>query len=281
MTVHVVVPVFNRLTMTQALVACLRRQVLQQPLHILIIDDGSSDGTAEWLESQCDIEVLKGDGSLYWGGSVDLALRHLQNCANPQDWVLLMNNDTIVKNDFIQRLLDTALIHAPAAVGSVICDKSDPTRLLSIGARVDAWRLLVSDLLEKVGRQGISSQVIEVDALSGRGVMYPMAGLIATGGMRPRALPHYLADYELSLRLRKKGWRLLVSTEAVVYSNDDFGSSPRAPCLRNKWFSIRSPHYLPAQFLFWWGASSWLQRLTLPLRLFCFTLFPRMRKQQV
>lgn len=280
MTVHIVIPVFNRLALTQLLMICLRRQKLSQPLRMLVVDDGSSDGTAEWLEAQDDIDVLSGDGSLFWGGAVDLALRHLLANAEAGDWVLLMNNDTTVAEDFVQRLLDTAQANAPAAVGCVIRDEADPARLLSIGARVDAWRLLTSDLLDETAPQQAFDAALEVDALSGRGVLFPMAGLIAAGGMRPRVLPHYLADYEVSLRVRKSGWRLLVSTGAAVYSSDEYGSTRRALSWRDKLLSVRSPLYLPALLVFWWEASNWLQRLTLPLRLPLFVFFPRLRKLQ-
>ena len=278
MSVHVVVPVFNRLALTQSLVACMRKQTLSQPMSILIVDDGSTDGTAEWLAAQKDIEVLNGDGSLFWGGAVDLALRHLQAKAAKDDWVLLMNNDTTVADDFVQLLLDAAQAHAPAAVGSVICDEANHASLLSIGARVEAWRLLTRDLLDQAGQLPVSDTVLEVDALSGRGVLFPLMSLYAAGGMRPRALPHYLADYEVSLRVRKAGWRLLVLPAAAVYSGDDYGNTCRALSWRDRLFSVRSPLYLPALLVFWWEASSWLQLLTLPLRLPLFILFPRLRK---
>ncbi len=277
MTIHVVVPVFNRLALTQALIACLRRQALDHDLRILIVNDGSTDGSADWLASQNDIDVLKGDGSLFWGGAVDLAVRHLQVNAAAEDWVLLMNNDTTVADDFIQILLNAAMSHAPAAVGSVIRDEADHALLLSLGAKVDAWRLLTRDILD-ADQSRAADASIEVDALSGRGVLFPMAALIAAGGMRPRALPHYLADYEVSVRVRKAGWRLLVLTGAAVYSCDDFGSTRRDLSWRDKLLSVRSPLYLPALLVFWWEASSWLQRLTLPLRLTVFILFPRLRK---
>lgn len=280
MTVHAVIPVFNRLALTQLLVTCLRRQILSQPLRIVVVDDGSSDGTAEWLATQDDIEVLSGDGSLFWGGAVDLAVRHLEANAYAEDWVLLMNNDTTVAEDFVQRLLDTAKSNAPAAVGCVIRDEAEPARVLSIGARVDAWRLLTSDLLDEIAPKQAFDAALEVDALSGRGVLFPMAGLVAAGGMRPRVLPHYLADYEVSLRVRKSGWRLLVSTAVAVYSSDDYGSTRRALSWRDKLLSVRSPLYLPALLVFWWEASNWLQRLTLPLRLPLFVFFPRLRKLQ-
>jgi GT2 family glycosyltransferase len=188
-----------------------------------------------------------------------------------------MNNDTTVADDFVQRLLDAALTHAPAAVGSVIRDEADHANLLSIGANVDAWRLLTRDILD-TAKSRAAAALVEVDALSGRGVLFPLAGLSAAGGMRPRALPHYLADYEVSVRVRKSGWRLLVLTEAAVYSSDDYGSTRRALSWREKLFSVRSPLYLPALFVFWWEASSWVQRMTLPLRLPLLILFPRLRK---
>ena len=278
MMVHVLIPVFNRLALTQSLVMCLRKQRLNQKLRILVVNDGSTDGTTEWLSMQEDIFTLNGTGSLFWGGSVNLALRHLQSNAAPEDWVLLMNNDTTCDDDFIQRLLDTALAHSPAAVGSVIRDATDHARLLSVGVRVDAWYLLIHDLLNTPGQQLRPSTVVEVDALSGRGVLFPLTSINAAGGMRPLFLPHYLADYELSLRVRKAGWRLLVLSAAAVYSVDDFGSTSRGLSLRKRMFSMRSAFYLPAQTVFWWEASNWAQRISLPLRLLVFILFPRMRK---
>jgi N-acetylglucosaminyl-diphospho-decaprenol L-rhamnosyltransferase len=208
-----------------------------------------------------------------------MAVQHLQANAASDDWVMLMNNDTTVEDDFLQRMLDTALSHAPAVVGSVIRDESDHAHLLSIGAEIDTWRLLTRDILD-ADKSKAAAAVVEVDALSGRGVLFPMAGLVAAGGMRPRILPHYLADYELSIRVRKSGWRLLVSTSAAVYSNDEYGSTRCIATLRDKLLSVRSPFYLPALLMFWWEASNWLQRLTLPLRLPLFFLFPCMRKHQ-
>lgn len=280
MTIYVVVPVFNRLPLTRLLVDCLRRQKLNHPLHMIVVNDGSTDDTAIWLTEQSDIQTLNGDGSLFWGGAVDLAIQHLRNVADADDWVLLMNNDTTVSDDFVQCLLDAALTHAPAAVGSVVRDEDDHARLLSIGANVDAWRFLTHDILDTEQSQTTAS-VVKVDALSGRGVLFPMAGLIAAGGMRPWVLPHYLADYELSIRIRKAGWRLMVLPDVSVYSRDEFGSNRRALSLRDKFFSIRSPLYFPALIVFWWGASNWLQRLTLPLRLALFVIFPHLRKFQL
>ena len=281
MTVHVLMPVFNRLAMTQAMLTCLRAQQVDESLSIVVIDDGSTDGTGEFLKTHADVVVLRGDGSLWWGGAIDVGLRHVLSYAAADDWVLLVNNDTHMKPDFVQGLLAIARSRAPAAVGSAIRDLQPPHRLLSIGPRIDAWYFRVSDMLDAPGEGSNAIQdVRSADALSGRGVIYPVAALTSVRGMRPRWLPHYMADFELALRVRAAGWRLLVSPAVSVQSDDRYGNAYRGATLWERLFSVRSPSYLPAQIRFWWEASNFWQRVTLPLRLALFVLFPRLRKNK-
>lgn len=267
MTVHVLIPVFNRLAMTQRVLGCLRAQQLDEPLRLIVIDDASTDGTAEFLTSQQDITVLKGDGSLWWGGAIEVGLQRVLQEGHPSDWILLVNNDTQFAADFVQRLLDTARAHAPAAVGSVICDEEAPDRLLSIGAVFDTWRLRVRDKLEQERPRDSAKGPHSVDALSGRGTLYPLAAFRIAGTMKPARLPHYLADYELAVRVRKAGFRLLVCEDAVILSADEFGNAYQSSSLRDKFFAVRSPYYLPAVLAFWWRASSLIERFTLLPRL--------------
>jgi GT2 family glycosyltransferase len=178
-----------------------------------------------------------------------------------------VNNDTVFAPNFVQRLLDTAHSNAPAAVGSVICDETAPEQLLSIGVVLDTSRLRVRDKLDKLRSRDEENGLHDVDALSGRGTLYPLAAFLAVGTMKPKWLPHYLADYELSVRIRRAGYRLLVTENAVVFSSNEFGNSFHAGSLWRRFFSARSPSYLPAVFLFWWEASTPLQRFTLLPRL--------------
>lgn len=265
MTVHVLMPVFNRLALTQSMLECLRAQRTDEPLSIVVVNDGSTDGTAEFLSAQRDITILQGDGSLWWGGAIDLGLRHVFNSCSEQDWVLLVNNDIRIDSCFVQMLLNTARNHAPAAVGSPIIDEKQPHRLLSIGPRINPWRFQIRDIVDDLSHDALTD-VISVDALSGRGVLYPISALRHAGGMRPRCLPHYLADYDLSVRVHSAGWRLLVQTTASVYSADQYGNAYRASSLWGRLLSVRSPSFLPARIAFWWSASSLFQRITMPIR---------------
>lgn len=256
MTVHALVPVFNRLAMTQAIIGCLRKQVLDEPLQIVVIDDGSSDGTAEYLKTETDLTVLQGDGHLWWAGAIDLGLKHVLANAPASDWVALINNDTSFAPDFLQNLLDAARTAAPAAVGSILCDEKAPEHVLSIGPLIDSRRFKIADRLQEHHQIRPDDTLYDVDALSGRGALYAVAAVRAAGGMRPRMLPHYLADYELALRVARAGYRLVVSGRAVTLSNSDFGNLRKPMNISQKLLSIRSPFYLPAMLGFWWSAST-------------------------
>ncbi len=276
MAIYALIPVFNRLPMTRTIVGQLRSQILDEKLIITVIDDGSTDGTAEFLRSQSDIQTITGNGNLWWGGAICLGLRQTLPSTKDHDWVMFINNDTEIRPDFAQRLLDTARLYAPAAVGSVVCNISPPHRLISVGPRIDPWRFVVEDIGDR--HQSVDG-VVAVDALSGRGVIYPVAALKAVGGMRSRWLPHYLADYELSLRVHAHGYNLLVTKDAIVYSINEFGANYCAKNIRDRLFSVRSPTYLLAQVAFWWQANGLTGRLFLPFRLCWYFLmrqiFPR------
>ena len=274
-------PVFNRLALTKGMIDCLRAQKVDETFRLIIVDDGSTDGTAQYLSGQQDITVLEGDGNLWWGGAIDLGFRYLMPRAKPDDWILLVNNDTRLLPDYLQSLLDTARSRSPAAVGSIVRDEDAPFRLLSIGPRINPWWCLIRDKADPdtdYAADNSLPDVVEVDALAGRGVLYPVSAINAAGGMRPNWLPHYMADYELSLRVKRAGCSLLVDTKSAVFSNEDYGNTYRAPSLKEKLFSVRSPSYLPALIAFWWLASRWPQRLTMPFRLALFLIFPGLRR---
>ena len=60
--VSVIIPSFNRLWALPAAVESCRSKEIS--VQIIVIDDASGDGTAEWLATQSDLTVVQGDG---WG----------------------------------------------------------------------------------------------------------------------------------------------------------------------------------------------------------------------
>jgi glycosyltransferase involved in cell wall biosynthesis len=60
--ISVIIPTFNRLELLKETVASVRNQTFRN-FEIIVVNDGSSDGTAEWLGSQPDLHALNQENS--------------------------------------------------------------------------------------------------------------------------------------------------------------------------------------------------------------------------
>lgn len=275
MKIFVLIPVFNRLPHTKKVLQSLRTQTLYQNLFIIVIDDGSTDGTAEFLQQQPDVLTLVGDGNLWWGGSIQKGLDYVtQLSPTEHDYVLFINNDTWFDRDYVEGLIETSLCNFNAAVGSIIHEPEQIPSLTSIGPKVDINRLAVWDLLSELTAEEKFNlkPVYKVDALSGRGTLYPAKLFEKFGGMRPYLLPHYLADYELAMRFKRNGVPLIVSSKAIVYSPSVFGNDVSHMGWWSRSFSRRSAGNLIYKFWFYVLIGTYCQRLTAPLRWFYFPI---------
>ena len=280
MRVFVLIPVFNRLHHTKHVLDALRSQTLVSSLRIVVIDDGSTDGTAAFLSTLPDVFVIKGDGSLWWGGAIDEGLKYVHSqCPTKDDYVLFLNNDTWFEPGYVQELIDTSRGYGNAAVGSVVHEVDRNPPLASIGARVNINRIAIWDRLSELSSDEIRhpQSVYKVDALSGRGTLYPAMLFEQYGRMHPRLLPHYMADYEVAMRFARYGVPLIVSSKAIVYSPPVYGNDVSRFGLWARLFSVRSSSNIIHRTFFYLLVGSPLQRLSAPLRLACFSLSRALR----
>src|SRR3990167_3620609 len=117
--VVVVTPVHNGLEHTKSFLPSLAKQT-HPNLKVILIDDGSTDGSATWIKDHHkDVEVLAGDGSLWWAGATNQGVRSAQRLR--ADYVLTINNDTELAPDAIEELVKYAQTHPKTLVGSTVC----------------------------------------------------------------------------------------------------------------------------------------------------------------
>ncbi len=210
-TIYILLPVHNRREITRGFAECLKRQTFRD-FHLLLIDDGSTDGTAEMVKEYIpDATVLRGQGDWWWAGSLQQGLDWVRARAPaPDDVVLMMNDDIAIDDDFLEVGL-RILRHRPhTLLQATICD--DKTReLLDAGMAYD----------DRTMRFHPARSAEEINCLTTNGLFARWADLDAVGGFHPRLLPHYLSDYEFTIRAGRKGLRLAVSPEITVWWNKE------------------------------------------------------------
>lgn len=221
--IYIVIPVFNRMNFT---VNCLRSLLKQQnqSFTIIVVDDGSTDGTKEYLNSHFpEVVVLQGDGNLWWTGATNLGVKRALQLSNSQDdYVLTLNNDLEVKEDYLQELLTAAKRNPGSLIGSVSVDINHPDTIHFAGtlwnAKTAKYR---SPLNKNIFYQSLveSSDTVVTDLLPGRGVLIPISLFKQIGIYDLASFPHYMADEDFSLRAKAAQFKLLIATRAVVYNH--------------------------------------------------------------
>lgn len=93
---------FNRLELLKKVVQGLREQI-RKPDEIIVVNNNSSDGTAEWLGRQSDITVLNQANLGSSGGQYALS-RYAYD--RGFDWIWLMDDDVVCDSDCLAKLCE-------------------------------------------------------------------------------------------------------------------------------------------------------------------------------
>lgn len=223
-TVFAVIPVFNRLHFTRECILHIKAQTYQ-PIQIIVADGGSSDGTVDIIRTEHpDVLVLTTETELWWAGSMAMGIEYALNesrCA--EDFVLMMNNDTKISPDYVEKLV-LASKTFDAAVGALVVDSRDATRILDAGEYID-WTNYSFPVKDSVDDDECFCD--DVDVLPGRGSLVPLRMIRKVGNVDSKMLPHYLADYEFFYRLKQYGYRLGVCCEVRVLAHiEETGIAP-------------------------------------------------------
>lgn len=115
-TVAVVMTVHNRKEKTLRCLDSLYANTADScEIMVFLTDDGSTDGTSESVRKMYpDVTILKGDGNLFWNRGMHLAWSEAKKI-NP-DYFLWLNDDVILMETCVKRLLDTARRHEKSII---------------------------------------------------------------------------------------------------------------------------------------------------------------------
>ncbi len=123
MDVSFIIPLYNCLALTQATLRSLQETLPRNPAfqsEIILIDDGSSDGTREWLKTltrfpRAEIRVVLNEKNLGYAGANNRAAALARG-----EYLLLLNNDVELAPGWLDEMLTVARAHPRAGlVGNV------------------------------------------------------------------------------------------------------------------------------------------------------------------
>ena len=213
----VVMPVHNGLDYTAR---CLRALLaLENGFGIVLVDDGSSDGTAEYVaEHYPSVHVVYGSGDLWWSGSINAGCRFAIRRGAKR--LLLLNNDNVeFSSNFISRL-DQLVAETGACVAAVTLEQADSgtQTILAVGGSID-WRNRGAQLRATGEPYVAHDAVVECDWLPGNSLTFDAATFEEVGGFDARRFPQYRGDIDFTLRARAAGRRCFVIHDVWVVND--------------------------------------------------------------
>ncbi len=213
--IEIVTPVHNRREITlQCLRSCSRVEKDELDIHIVIVDDGSTDGTGDAIKKEFpNVEVVQGNGDLWFTEGTNVGVRAALK--HKPDYVLMMNDDQVFDSKFLKYMLETAESFPRSIIGSLLLLWDEPHKLFQVAPVWKTW---------KGGWQHYDRQTIwtipkkpwEVDLIVGNCVLVPVQAILEEGLMNSKRYPNF-GDVEYTPRLKKKGWKLLIEPRARVF----------------------------------------------------------------
>jgi len=216
-TFAVIIPTFRETAKVEGLLRCFQH-VPEQSLRVYIINGNPGDETSALLtgsESDTRIIELPGNPTLFWSGLVNIGLRRLVTDVPQPDYVVIMNVDIDFDGNLFE-LISQNMAKVKRGQLGALCHNG--SRTVSSGTCVRSWMLALtthpfagSCLIEVP-----SGILAPVDYLPTRCTVIPMEAILGGGLVAEHTLPHYAADNEYTLRLKRLGYLPYIATDIRI-----------------------------------------------------------------
>jgi GT2 family glycosyltransferase/glycosyltransferase involved in cell wall biosynthesis len=228
--------------------------------EIIVVDNGSSDGSAEFVRGQFPhVKLLPLPVNLGFGGGSNEGFREARN-----DIVVLLNSDMRVAPDFLAPLLEG---FRDPDVFSVSCQIffSDPAKVREETGLTQGWW---QDGGLRV-RHRIDAAIDDLYPCSyggGGSCAFDRRKFEELGGFDPLLRPFYLEDTDLGYLAWKRGWKVLYQPRSVVYHEhrgtigkrfreDQIQAVLKKNYLLFSWKNIHEWRRLVPHFFFAWAGA--------------------------
>lgn len=196
------------------------KQIGYDNYFILIVDNASSDGSAAYFkEKYPGIPVIENSDNLGYAEGNNVGARYALEKDDPT-FVLVLNNDTIVAPDFLDKLVDVALSDEKiGVVGPKIYYYDRRDVINSAGAKM-VWYF---GLAENIGigkrDDGTYGRQSDTDCLQGCALLI-RSGLIKQIGLFDKSFFLMLEETDFCLRAREAGYRVVFCPASTVYHKE-------------------------------------------------------------
>jgi len=234
---------------------------------LLVVDNGSTDNSVKILQKAFPgLKIIETGSNLGFAGGYNFGMA--QALESGSDMVLIINNDTIVPEVFLQPLMlslenrpNVAAV-APKTYRGTPCDVKKT--IWWVGGTINLPYGQITNIGAGKIDGGQFKNSLNCDYLSGVAILF-RSNVLKEVGLFDRRFVHTGEDVDLSLRLRKKGYDLVCCPEAILWHKvSRTGGGEDSPF--HLYNLEKSRILLMRKWGFWKGLVSFVKLLPLMLR---------------
>jgi O-antigen biosynthesis protein len=209
--ISIVIPVYGQ---HQTTFACLKSIAVHKPrdaFEVIVMDDASPEPAALALQAVEGITIVRNATNLGFIGNVNAGIENAHG-----EFVLMLNNDTVLTAGAIDALIDTFAAHKNVGmVGAKLLNRD--------GSLQEAGGIIWRDGSGwNWGRNERADDprfcfVRDADYCSGAALMIQRSLLLELGGFDTYYTPAYYEDTDLAFRIRARGLRVIYQPAAEIF----------------------------------------------------------------
>ncbi|MBQ0074365.1 MAG: glycosyltransferase family 2 protein [Prevotella sp.] len=193
-------------------------------LTLFLTDDGCTDGTAETVLATFpgeEINIVKGDGSLYWAGGMRKAWKAAMEEYARWHFYILLNDDTQCMPEALGILMDTQKqlqkMHGMEGIVSGVCQSPDG-KTITYGAEYYTRPLIGKSLI--MHPTGKPEPCYRTNA----NLVLVASNVVSTIGMFDDGFIHSCADWAYGIKACKAGLPVYITPVACAICDNDHGN---------------------------------------------------------
>ncbi|MCZ8038601.1 MAG: glycosyltransferase family 2 protein [Microcystis wesenbergii TW10] len=241
--VYIIIPVHNRKAITLKCLETLENNGDLDQYHVIVVDDGSSDGTSSAIQSQYpDVIILQGDGNLWWTGAIKMGMEYAYQ--QGAEYFIWLNDDCYPQKEAISQLVNLCQSN-PKIIAGGQCFDPDTLEPSYGGIAIKKYEVINIYDKQKI--------LLECDGLAGNLICIYKQVIDTIGYPNSFLFPQYYGDVIYTNVAKKMGYKLMVFQKSIALCKNDHPRiswlNPDKPLLTywQDYFQIKSSSYWKAE----------------------------------
>ncbi len=209
---------------------CLKSltKILYTNYKIIVVDNGSSGDDVNLLQNKLSnsTAIIQNKENLGYAGGINSALNEIDK--NKTDYILLLNNDTIVNKSFLNELVRVSESDSNIGIcGSLELSYNKPKQITTIGCNFDNYFFIQTYPCKYKNIDGCNlKQNRKLDLVAGSSMLI-RTSLFNKIGLFDKDYFIYGEEFDFSLKAKKAGYKSVFCPKSIVWHKSEGTSGGR------------------------------------------------------